>query len=308
MRFGITSSYEFVDSPLNPLIAPPPFEWLIADPTVLTPAQSPDGQWHLWANSLRGIHHYISEDGFRWRRQKGPLFGGLRPFVRLVNDRFVMFYERFLKPRLSVIAMRVSDDLSSWSEPETVLSPSLTWEGNLVRTNGNPCLVVRDYVYRLYYSAGLIFLSDCMFPEPRFIGVAESDRLEGPYTKKDLPIIAPSQDEEYRNFGAGAIKVYTSEEKFIGFNNGIYKDRNGRSRSAILLLESEDGFAWRAVIKEPILAPQPRSWKRAFVYQLDVVEYGGKMRLYYNARDGWFIGKERIGVAVSECSLEKSYS
>lgn len=300
MIFAGKSSYEFVDSPLNPLIEPPPFEWLIADPTVITPNQSPDGRWHLWANSLRGIHHYLSEDGYRWRREKGPLFGGLRPFVRFVDGRFVMFYERFLTPRLSVVAMRASDDLLSWSEAKTILSPSLPWEGGLVKTNGNPCLVWGDFGYRLYYSAGLVFLSDCMFPEPRFIGVAESEKLDGHYTKRVLPIIEPSLDEPYRNFGAGAIKVYCAEDGFIGFNNGIYKDRRGRSRSAIVLLKSGDGYAWRAVREEPILEPEPRSWKRAFVYQLDVVEHDGELRLYYNARDGWFIGKERIGVAVGK--------
>lgn len=231
---------------------------------------------------------------------QGPLFGGLRPFVRFVEGRFVMFYERFLSPRVSVTAMRISDDLLSWSEPRTVLSPSLPWEGKLIRTNGNPCLVAGCFGYRLYYSAGLVFLSDCMFPEPRFIGVAESDKLNGPYIKRTAPIIAPSSGESYRNFGAGAIKVYPADKGFIGFNNGIYKDRRGKSRSAVLLLESDDGFAWRAVKKEPLLAPEPHSWKKAFVYQLDVVQHDDELRLYYNARDGWFIGKERIGVAVSK--------
>jgi len=292
---------EFQDFHLNPVIEPPRFEWLIADPTVLTPSETPDGKWRLWANSLRGIHHYLSDDGYGWEKaQEGPLFGGLRPFVRREGDDFYMFWERFKSARCSVVAVRKSHDLYNWSDPVDLLEPCFHWEGKYFRTNGNPCLLKGQFGYRLYYSAATVFLWDCLFPEPRFIGVAESDSIMGPYRKRPEPILSPSPDLPYRNFGAGAIKVYLDQGNFVGLNNGIYKDKRGHSRSAIMLLKSEDGLNWEQAKNEPILKPEPFSWKRAFVYQLDVVRYKNELRLYYNARDGWFIGRECIGVAVSQ--------
>ena len=72
--------------------------------------------------------------------------------------------------------------------------------------------------------------------------------------------------------------------RWVGFNNGIYRDEQGRTRSAILLLTSQDGLAWEEPFPDPIIRPG-QGWKRALVYQLCVVPRpGGEVRLYYNAR------------------------
>lgn len=291
---------QFKDFHRNPLIEPPRFEWLIADPTVLTPDDAPDGKWHLWANSLRGIHHYLSDDGYSWRVVQERMFGGMRPFVRRDGDEFYFFWERFQTFRRTAVAVRKSQDLYRWSDPVDLIEPGFPWEGKYFQTNGNPCLLRGPFGYRLYYSAATVFLRDCGFPEPKYIGVAEADSIMGPYRKRPQPIISPSPDAPYRNFGAGAIKVYLDNDSFVGLNNGIYKDNRGHNRSAIMLLKSEDGLDWELAQDEPILKPEPFSWKRAFVYQLDVVRYKNELRMYYNSRDGWFIGRERIGVAISQ--------
>ena len=45
----------FRDYPGNPLGIEPHWpEWIIADPTVLSPEVTPDGRWHLFANGLQG--------------------------------------------------------------------------------------------------------------------------------------------------------------------------------------------------------------------------------------------------------------
>ena len=75
--------------------------------------------------------------------------------------------------------------------------------------------------------------------------------------------------------------------------------RHGRDRLGDPALASADGFAWTQVRPEPIIRPEGRGWKRAFVYQLDVARSGRELRLYYNARSGWFLGAERIGVAIA---------
>jgi len=289
------------DHPANPIIEPPSPEWMIADPTLLTPDDSPDQLWHMFANSLLGIHHYISSDGIKWTKQGKRLFGGLRPYVYKEHDHYFILYEKAISPRRTVIAMRKSEDLIHWSDPTILIGPYLYWEGKGLCTNGNPCLIFYEGLFRLYYSAGWVFLRDCLFIEPKYIGVAVSESIFGPYYKRFTPLIGPSKDPYFRNLGAGAIKIIPPKGngKWYGLNNGIYRDEKGKSRSAIFLLNSENGYQWNIALKNPILAPSDTGWKRALVYALDIVEYNNELRIYYNARDGWFKGRERIGVAFA---------
>lgn len=289
----------WVDCPENPLIEPPPCEFLIADPSVVTPDESPDPDWHLFANSLLGIHHYTSADGVHWGR-RGRVGPGFRPFVLEEDGVFYMFFERFTVPQFrSHVAVRSSKDLWEWDEPVEVLRPTLGWEGGISRNTGNPCVVRTGEGYRLYYSAGVVFLPDLGFCEPLYIGAAHAFQIAGPYRKEPEPIIAPSENEPYRNLGAGAIKVIEQGGLYYGFNNGIYRDPDGRTRSAIEVLSSDDGLHWEPLFPEPVIRPEGTGWKKALVYQLDVKRFAGEFLVYYNARSGWRFGKERIGLATS---------
>jgi predicted GH43/DUF377 family glycosyl hydrolase len=293
----------WTDHPENPLIEPPGHEFLLGDPSFVLPEESPDGKWHLFANSLFGIHHFTSGDGIHWKRE-GKIGPGFRPYIFKEDDTFYLFVEHFTVPQFrSRMTVRTSSDLWSWSKMTVVLRPELPWEGRIVKTVGNPCLIKVDGRYRLYYSAWVVFFPDLGFCEPRHISAAHSDSITGPYDKLPQPIISPSNDDPYCNRAAGAIKVIFDEKRglYYGFHNGIYRDSTGLSRSAILLLSSEDGLAWKRVYPEPIIAPEGEGWKKAFVYQLDVKRVGDEMWLYYNARDGWRIGKERIGLATTPC-------
>jgi predicted GH43/DUF377 family glycosyl hydrolase len=289
------------DHPENPLIEPPWPEFLLGDPTVVPPEESPDGKWHLFANSLLGIQHYTSREGIHWRRERkiGP---GFRPYVYKEDDTFYLFVEHFTVPQFrSHIMVRTSGDLWNWSEMTEVLKPELSWEGNVVKTVGNPCLIKVGEHYRLYYSAWVVFFPDLGFCEPRHISAAQADSIAGPYEKLPEPIISPSNSDPYCNRAAGAIKVIFDDKRglYYGFHNGIYRDGQGLSRSAIRLLSSEDGLSWEKVYPEPIISPEGDGWKKAFVYQLDVKRVDDEMWLYYNARSGWRFGKERIGLATT---------
>ncbi len=79
----------------------------------------------------------------------------------------------------------------------------------------------------------------------------------------------------------------------------MFVDQEGHSRSDVRLYESDDGLTWNPTSDEPILAPEP-GWKKAFVYAPFAVTWEGKAYIFYNARDGWFKGSERIGVAISK--------
>jgi hypothetical protein len=165
---------------------------------------------------------------------------------------------------------------------------------------GNPCLVRFEDCYLLYYSAGVVFLRDLGFCEPRYVAVARADSPRGPFQKEGRPMIAPDASDPYLNRGAGAIKVIRdpANGRYLGFNNGIYRDPDGRSRSAILLLASNDGLSWERLYEDPIVAPGGDGWKKALVYQLDVHRVGDEIWMYFNARSGWRFATERIGLAT----------
>ena len=70
-------------------------------------------------------------------------------------------------------------------------------------------------------------------------------------------------------------------------------------RSAIAVAVSKDGVHWKDAPYNPIILPNEAiPWKKAIVYQLDIARAGGELRLYYNARDEWMDGIERIGCSV----------
>jgi hypothetical protein len=291
----------WVDHPENPLIEPPFDTKVIAEPTIIMPDSSPDGRWHLYAVSLDAyINHMDSADGVRWNLLD-RFTPGWNPFVVKEGDTFYMFHHGhwFVKGE-SAIVCRSSKNLKSWTEDRVVLRPTFDWEkegGKAVVRNA--CVVkLPDKTYRLYYASGYGWLDDCGYEEPLYNGVAFATNITGPYRKHDEPVIGPNGDDPYRNIGAGGLKVYyeQSEQVFVGFNNGIYRDREGRSRSAIHMLLSTDGLGWYSFPHNPVLRPE-KGWKEALVYQLDIRRVGNEIWLWYNSRDGWKEGVERIGLA-----------
>ena len=295
---NFTQWKNWVDYKRNPLLVPEAPEWLVADPTFIPPDDSPDGKFHLFAHGfLFGINHYISRDGLKWINTRWRVGKGMRGFLYMESDKYYLIYENNLGFSKSIISLRESSDLFHWSEPQTLLVPDQPWEINWKgqRKISNPCLVKYNGKYRLYYSANQIFLWDCLFSEPLYIAVAEAEKLQGPYKKFPRPIISPSKAHKFRNFAAGAIKIVRINDTWIGFNNGIYNHQH-HTGSCILLLQSDDGITWNDIFERPILYPTT-GWKSAFVYQCDIRKVGDQFWLYYNARNGWAIGSEGIGLA-----------
>jgi len=235
----------------------------------------------------------------KWSKVGGRYFRGIRPFLYAEDQQYYLLYELHQPLWRSGIVARRSVDLVNWDEPRMLLPASEKWDGGMIRFLGNPCLVKAGEEYRLYFSCGWIWLWDCLYFEPKYIGMATSSALLGSYRRHPELLMGPETHHPYRNFGAGSVKVLADgTEGWWVFNNGIYHDREGKSRSAIMLLHSADGVALDQGAGEPIVAPEP-GWKKAFVYAFDVVSYGGEIRLYYNARDGWFRGSERVGLATA---------
>jgi hypothetical protein len=157
-----------------------------------------------------------------------------------------------------------------------------------------------------------------MFIEPKHIGVAFSkDPLSG-FKGLESPIISPDTTNQHMNLGSGSAKVLKAGQKYVAFINGIFEASHSQkgqkySSSGIKIFTSLDGINWDSPGSEFFLAPttsgmrgqeltfavtkrKNRGWKHAFIYACDVREYDGELWMYFNARDGWFIGKERIGL------------
>jgi hypothetical protein len=356
----------------QPLIEPPRLSPVVADPSFLFPEETPDGRWALFAHSAWGVHRYSSHDGICWEDHGLVVWNAMRPFVRKLTPRrdgqprYILLYEKytplalpltvlpFKQPWRSALALQESSNLRSWTTPRTVLEPDLPWmrDNELGKAVSNPCLVevpsdfpqaapqavppalpqARAEAWRLYFSAGLSYIEDCGFNEPKYIGVATAPDPDGPFIPLPDPLLGPgiasgseavpgtghgaepgagvaTDPEAGSELGAGSMKVIHLEDGWLGLQNRIYRDGSrdggrdgGRSRSAIFIMRSADGLAWQPARDQPLIAPDS-GWKSSHVYACDCRyrEADGRWYLYFNARDGWRIseGRERIGRMVS---------
>jgi hypothetical protein len=173
--------------------------------------------------------------------------------------------------------------------------------------------------WRLYFSASLVWLDDCGFCEPRYIAMARGTSPGGPFSVELRPIADPEDADPAKDvsaaievrdtLGAGSMKVLRMEDGWVGLQNRIFHDDEGKSRSAIFERCSADGIAWQPARAGPLLSPAP-GWTSSHVYACDCRfrEADKTWYLYFNARDGWSIaeGKERIGrITGSEESVQQ---
>ncbi|MCC6682945.1 MAG: hypothetical protein IT445_18760 [Phycisphaeraceae bacterium] len=288
----------------NPTVEPP-FNGLVADPAIVTPIESSDGAWHMFTCGGRNlIIHWYSDDGVSWRQADMHEWGGFSPFIFIEDGVYHIFYQEVAHPMRVCILCRSSRDLLSWSDAHLILEPTLDWEDVEKKpTVRNPCIVKASTgEYRMYYSGGVQIIPDLGFEEPIHIGVATADALTGPYSKRPTPLMSPSPHDPWRHIGAAAMKVhyFPDTQVYVGFNNGLYRDEQGRVHSALHQLVSEDGYKWYTCPGNPFFAPPGGTgWKCQFVYQVYLVQHAGQYRLYYNGRDGWKNASERIGMAYA---------
>ena len=307
------------DHPDNPLISPPKtiFYKIIGDPTVLNPSETPDGKWHMWANTVPGLHHYTSEDGIKW--EKAPKNRSMKKFrcgircsiLKQENDYYLYFEQTFLLILRNRIKVSHSTDLYNWSKPKLILKPDLPWERQswIIKTLICPGIAFhpKQKKYYLFYSTGLTTLEGPNVTgiiEPTHIGLAVSDNPYGPFTKRKKPLFKPDSEDKWHNLGAGAMQCYWIDELnlLVGLNNGIYRretEAGPVDGSAIMIYTSEDGKKWELRTTEPILVPNEEGrfkWKDALVYQMGLTSFEDTYYLYYNARNKE--GVEYIGLAT----------
>ncbi|GHV66278.1 hypothetical protein FACS1894199_09360 [Bacteroidia bacterium] len=312
------------DLPENPLIDPEVYglqELVIGDPQILLPGKfddkwhaffhgfSHDTKWHSW------FFHSVSKDGLHWTdasHEEGEI--GVQ-YIFCDGDRWIQYYSattEYKDPKTGqqyhvVIRARTTTDFVTWSEPVTLVVPDLPKEREGPRIEArNPCVILLpDGRYRMYYSGGTVYLKDAGYEEPKYIYCAEADNPLGPFVKREEPILEPDVNLSFRNFGCGGFKVFGYKKGYVAFYNPIYIDAEGKSRSEIRLLSSDDGLQWKEADCNPIVKPDPNiPWRSAIIYQLDVVRWENSLLMYFNAREGWRGGAERIGAVKLDLNGE----
>lgn len=301
----------------NPVIKNPFNSFVVADPSVLTPDNSHDGKWHLFAHTFFGVYRYDSENGIDFRKVKRVVNRALRGNINYIDGKYYLFYERtqnLLKNALSVVGgkwkseiyVTCSDNLDDWSEPRLVIGKTKPFEADEHgQSISNPFLFKTSEGYRLYYSCGQTFIKDCGFCEPTHISFAESKNVENGYVSRNQPIISPDENIEYLNLCSGCLKVYALADCFIGLQNGIYQ-KDGNSYSAIMLLRSDDGENFEFV--KPFLVPQicgDNKWMAQYVYASHMVLHDGVLRMYFNARNVADMLRGRESIGIFEAKLNK---
>ncbi|GHT23304.1 hypothetical protein FACS189419_07090 [Planctomycetales bacterium] len=325
------------DLPENPLIDPEIYglpECVIGDPQILTPGKF-DDKWHAFfhgfSHDKKGwrtwLFHSASEDGLHWTdisHKEGEI--GIQ-YIFCDGDQWIQYYTadtRYMgdpemkKKCSNLIRARTTTDFINWSNPVTLVTPDspIEREGPRIQAR-NPCVIqLPDGRYRMYYSAGTVFLKDAGYEEPKNIFCAEADNPLGPFTKREEPVLVPDTNLPFRNYGCGGFKVFGYRNGYVAFYNPIYIDAEGKSRSEIRLLLSDDGLKWKEADCNPIVKPDSKiPWRSAIIYQLDVVHWEKSLLMYFNAREGWRGGAERIGAVKLDLNgeapavkLEKPFS
>lgn len=304
------------DFKANPVINPPFPDPLLADPVVLQPHESPDDKWHLFGHGAFGMYHYDSLDGISW--SKRPKFLGwfmVRAYIYHENDTYYLFYEKITTPWKfpfydSRIEMISSKDLKKWSKPKIIIKPTLPWHktGNKVGNVCSPSLSKIGNKYVMHYSGGLVIVPECHFPEPKNFGVATSHDISGPYELEPEPLSLkilgeeafPTSDRSKPYRWTPSFRPFKVKDGYIGLLTMYMRDEKlPESRCDIRFISSKDGFNWDIkTIHRPIIIPI-RDWKKSHTYVGYLTRVGNELRIYYNGRNGWFFGREAIGLSTT---------
>jgi hypothetical protein len=311
MKIQDFTKIQWVEEHKNPLIHPPFFSPILADPSFLFPEKTPDGIWRLYAHSIWGIHEFQSKDGVEWKKHKTIVSHGMRPYLFFHEGKYFLIFEKYKPFRLSLsflpirwyseIQMLESDDLLSWKNLRTLVRPNFPFaKSSYGESVSNPCIIFYAGLFYLFFSSSLVRIKDCGFNEPLHICMAAAKNLEDEFEVYPSPLISPDPNSKNHNLSSGSIKLLSVEDGLLGMQNRIFIDLEGKSRSEIFAVHSQNIFQWNLLMDEPILKPEKGGWKNSHIYAFDFRfrNSDALWYLYFNARNDWHWtkGKEKIGL------------
>jgi predicted GH43/DUF377 family glycosyl hydrolase len=151
----------------------------------------------------------------------------------------------------------------------------------------NPSVIQINQEYFNYYSGydGNVWRT----------GLAISDDGKTWRKYSDLPVLDLSQDSWDKTYiAANGSAIY--------FNNEVYYYYHAidstTGKSAIGLAISKDGYSFEKYGSKPVLTTSDGAWNSSAVADPYVIEYDGKLYMYYLGENQ--LGVQKLGVAVSE--------
>lgn len=285
--------FPFSDDPLIP------HAWYLPRleaPALVSPSDSPDGSWHLFARSWAGLQHLTSSNGIAWTPAGRLSFQGRNPHVTHVGALWYLTYEARMQGR-STLVSRTSGDLLSFS-PERVLLDG----GDLEGSDGFlscPVLLSVEGSWRLYFTSRRTEKDETGWESWRELWYASSPGIDGPY-RRPVRVLETDPDDPLANMAIGTATLVECQEGVAALTCG--RRWNTRSRScdsSLMLWLSKDGVHF---FKEEELVPMPRwGWASGGVTQASLVwqERERCWYCYYAAVDRSPIGHVSIGLLIS---------
>lgn len=264
----------------------------LSNPSFLLPEESPDGLWHLFADTYLGIEHYSSTSGLEWERAHLLFPHANSAFIYKEGSTYYIVYEThhrklFRKSeddmrKTSKIMISSSTDLSLWSQPKVILDSSSIKEA--IFRDGNerlfsPQLVQWNGRYRLYFGAGEAVIYDSRVRAASSFMFAESDYIDGPYKVYQHPVFEIDRDSRYRNLAVGPVRIVPCSDGFAAVECAYsYSEENNRSESVMILSLSSDGIDF---IDTRIIEWTPEEgWASRYITNADL--------RYKESDDAWY--------------------
>lgn len=220
-----------------------PLTTFLSSPCVVMPSDSCDKKWHLFANSFLGIHHYVSDSGTSWKHVQLVLFNGLDPYIYSEDKTYYLVYKTNKKKTGSLLKIRESKDLYSWSKASEIFDSSELNNQKLIM----PQLFKVNGKYRLYFGISTNNLANSF-------ACAESKTIFGPFNL--LPDFS---------LGSGNYRFVNCQDFFYAFRCGMYENN-----WAITIYKSTDGISFESAKEKPILINANNGWLSGNILSCDV--------------------------------------
>lgn len=291
----------------------------LSHPSFLLPEESPDGLWHLFADSALGLEHYSSTSGLEWEKAHLVFPHAHYSFIYKEGSTYYLLFETHHKKHFakkseeksdfSRIMLTSSTDLSLWSEPKLILDSreirKASYRGGKERLF-SPSLVQWNGRYRLYFGAGDATLYDSKDHAAASYLVAEADYIDGPYSTESAAIWSVDGESEYRNLAVGNVRMIPCSDGLAALNIAYYySEEENRSKSILLLSTSLDGLEFS---KDIVIEKTPEEgWASGYITGVDMryKESDEAWYCYYSALEskklyGFKYTKESIGLLLGK--------
>ncbi|MDY4889110.1 MAG: hypothetical protein SO135_05115 [Sphaerochaetaceae bacterium] len=296
------------------------------DPQVLLPEEAVDKKWHLFVHSWLGLHHYVSDSGIAWEPKNMIEVRSHSPYIYVENNVYYLLYEKHDRkiPLVgqkhsyrdnekdddsSRIEICSSTDLATWSRPRILLdSRSVSYSADYNRSPriSRPQLFKVGNNYRLYFGVSHVHLPDTFQKVSRYFSYAESSSIDGLYRPSEKgPLLAPVPDDPFMNLGVGSMRVLQGRTSFRAFQCSAFWDaEEGRSKTAMFILDSDDGLKWKRNSDKPVLFPPESGWASGYIMACDV-RYKASENCWYcyysaNRQNKMGITEESVGLLLGQ--------